>query len=789
MNLAVVAGNPSIKPFPMKKFLLALLVTIISVNATAQYCTPLYYFSGISSGAMSGFSVSGHLGSSISDLLPGTSLSSGYVNRTSAVTEVNLQQGRTYPGTVTYYSGLAHTGNQVWIDFNNDNVFADSEEVTGVFPSAYSFTTSYSVAGFSLYIPVNAPVGVHRMRVRNVSYYLSYSPGYGSSALSSCNIGDAVNQYYSGVTADYLANVVSLPGCLGFPIAGDVSGPASVCGGIPFDLSLVNDTVAGGLLYQWYSKPLGSGTMSPISGATGRIYHNPGQLAATQYQAVVTCFTSGSHDSSVMTTVMENPYYACYCNAALGGNSTDCTLDSVAIAGTTLNNYVPHNPNLYTAFPDSGSYITGLEQGVTYNLFIGSGGSRKYNAYMWIDFDHSSTFDPGEYTVIGNHINAGGSAHVSFTVPLTADTGITRLRIRTIHDTISIPGAGACNFEGSGETEDYFVHITPLMHCSGIPVAGAVSSSVSGTCPGLAFYLSATGYTLSPDITFQWLSRPAGTLVFAPISGATSSLFAVSSQVSATDYALSVNCSLSGMSDTSIFVTVTENPFYLCYCSPPNGTTLNDIADQSPIDSVYIPGTSVNNPTPFGAGLYSLNYPVTLTTSTNLQQGYYYSVGVNSNGIGNYNAAVWVDFNHDGNFEDSEYVPVASSAVAGTTSFGAFTVPSSSSLGLTGMRVRTSVFAFVMGSSDACTEEFYGSTADYVVNITPGLPCVGAPFAGIAGASVPSVCPGQPFTLSASGTTVGSGISYQWMSKPSGSPSFSVIPGATGLIYIVAGQP
>ena len=771
----------------MKKFLLFLLLISFTGIAFAQYCSPTYFTTGVSAGAMNRFFLIGQGSSFIHDTLPASSLGTGYINRTSTVSAITIQQGRTYTGTVIYYGSSTHTGNQLWIDFNNNNIFDDSEAVSTVFPAAASFGTSDSAVSFTINIPNNASTGTFRLRVRNVVYNLFFTPGYGSPLLNPCTATDGVNQYYNGVTVDYEVNITSLTACAGTPHAGISAGPSSICRNTPFGLTLVNDTVAGNLHYQWYSAPLASGAMSPVSGATNRFYNNSNQVASTLYQAVITCPSSGLHDSSTISAVYQNALYRCYCHT-VGGDPYDATLDSVAIAGTSLNMNISHNQSTYIQFPDTGRATTNLTRGITYNLFIKSGGNRKYGSHLWIDYDNNGNFDPGEYLRIDSTTIAGGGTYCSFTIPASADTGLTGLRIRTVMDSIPLAGVAACAYQGSGETEDYIVNILQATNCSGTPSPGTAYSSVPAACVGVPFNISSVGYPLAVGITFQWYSRSSGSGGFTPLTGATGSVFTVASQVSARDYMLKVTCVPSGRTDSSAILTVVESPYYLCYCSPPNGITLNDFATAAPIDSVYIATTSLYNATPGSLAVYTRYYPATLATSAGLLQSNTYTLTLNSNGANNYNGDIWIDYDHSGTFDVTEHYTTGHNITHGASSGVTFTIPALADTGITGLRIRTSNFSYVISGSDACTEEFNGATQDYYIIIGPGAPCAGSPAAGFIAASDSLVCPGTSIYLTDAGALSASGISYQWISRPAGTGAYTPISGATLLFYTIASQ-
>ncbi|MES2773213.1 MAG: gliding motility-associated C-terminal domain-containing protein [Bacteroidota bacterium] len=67
---------------------------------------------------------------------------------------------------------------------------------------------------------------------------------------------------------------------------------------------------------------------------------------------------------------------------------------------------------------------------------------------------------------------------------------------------------------------------------------------------------------------------------------------------------------------------------------------------------------------------------------------------------------------------------------------------------------------------------------------TSAIACSGTPNAGTAVSTITNItCPGTPFTLSLSGATVASGLSYQWQSAPAAAGPWTDIIGATTSTY------
>jgi parallel beta-helix repeat protein len=70
------------------------------------------------------------------------------------------------------------------------------------------------------------------------------------------------------------------------------------------------------------------------------------------------------------------------------------------------------------------------------------------------------------------------------------------------------------------------------------------------------------------------------------------------------------------------------------------------------------------------------------------------------------------------------------------------------------------------------------SRPNIIFNWTPAVACTGVPNAGTATASVSAVCLNESFTLTTTGATVASGLTYQWQSSTNNT-TWTNIPGAT----------
>ncbi|NDC40358.1 MAG: hypothetical protein EBZ77_02250, partial [Chitinophagia bacterium] len=147
-------------------------------------------------------------------------------------------------------------------------------------------------------------------------------------------------------------------------------------------------------------------------------------------------------------------------------------------------------------------------------------------------------------------------------------------------------------------------------------------------------------------------------------------------------------------------------------------------------------------------------------------------------------AQVWIDFNDNGVFERSETVGGNFTFYASTTL--SLSLPSNAALG----RHRMRLFVTVADTSgayypnmDPCGGYNYGEARDYTVLVT-AMPtaCTGAPAGGVAQSTKITACATDSFTLSLTGDTRASGLSYQWQSS-SDSSTWSNISGATYTPY------
>ena len=349
---------------------------------------------------------------------------------------------------------LYNQGFKVWIDWNNNNSFAEIGEL--VYTSPGSSTTLYSQ---SITVPFSATPGIKRMRV-----LCSWNSN--PTTVDGCPVGQSY-----GECEDYDFLVIASAACSGMPTAGTaVASTAAVCPSVNYTLSLTGATLASGLSYQWQSAPSATGPWASIPTGTTPSFITS-QTVDTWYQCIVTC--SGQSATSSVVGVTTNSFLACYCASAATSTFDEEILN---VTLNTLNN----SSTCGVAAPGPGSTAsmysnyttltpTILSPGVVYPLSVEIGtcnGSYTNCTKVWIDFNQNGLFtDPGENvytsaaTSVGPHFELG-----NITIPSGAIAGNTLMRVVNV-ETWDPANINPCGTYTWGETEDYLVTISAPPTC------------------------------------------------------------------------------------------------------------------------------------------------------------------------------------------------------------------------------------------------------------------------------------------------------------------------------------
>lgn len=216
-----------------------------------------------------------------------------------------------------------------------------------------------------------------------------------------------------------------------------------------------------------------------------------------------------------------------------------------------------------------------------------------------------------------------------------------------------------------------------------------------------------------------------------------------------------------------LFSTYFKSWSQYCPCTNAGGTCITNVTLNT-----------LNNTT---GGCSSGNYSQQLAT-TSLTQGasYTFSITCAANAI----TSVWIDFNHNFQYEATEWVQPSTSS---TTGSAIIAVPVGAVPGVTGMRVRSRISNLQNGPTDACLAMGSGETEDYNVTIISTTPCSGTPVAGATTVNLANPCIGQQILLGISGNVSFGSMNYQWIKSNTGnSGTWVPIAGANSPFYVTS---
>lgn len=794
-------------PLTFRKLLLFSLL-LFSVSARAQYCTPQYSTASWGNcqadDMIDDFTLTGYNGSNISDLNTGcSSATDGYDDRTTVVPAIDLQQGGTYNGTLSSVFGSGQNV-RIWIDFDNDQVFASSEQIGFFGPFGGPSATPFSIT-----LPFTAPVANNlRMRVRLV---------FSTSAASI----DPCANYTNGETHDYLVNVIATPPCAGTPNAGTTtpSGTVNTCNNGVITLTNSGATFATGLSYEW-EQFTGAGPWVTAVGGTGLnslTYTTAPVTGTIQYRLKITCANSGlSGYTAPVTIVTAPPVYAPvphaedfenwmnYCspndvpsqhwsNSPSTGNKSWRREDQGASANWS-NLWGNYSPDAATGNHSARWHSSTLNMNDTGNLDL----------YL----DCSTIANPNKQLYFW-YINAPWSLGDSLKVMLSTDGGATFTQIggadtsgewtQKTFPLISSSAQTILRFRGRKYNWDWddlgidSVYIAPP--CNGTPTAGIINpASPITACPGATTVLTSSGASMGGNLSFQWQSSVNGGTTWTNVaggSGATTISYTTAVLTDTIQYRLIATCLTGSLADTSdpVIVNVPQPTYatlpysegfesWLTRCEPDdipteNWTNTPAAGDQSwrREDQGASAGWGGSGGSYSPAAIQG-SHSARFHSWNSWQMTGSLDLYVNCSAPGNKELQF---FHIDKDFSwsnDSLKVYLSTNGGATFTMLAAYdtsnlnnwiqrTIPFTSTSANT-------IIRFV-GQGDGGDD--FGIDAVSVL-----LPCTGTPNAGEVVQLTP--CSGQNFSLQLTGNTLAAGLTYQWQSSANNT-TWTNVPGGT----------
>jgi PKD repeat protein len=245
----------------------------------------------------------------------------------------------------------------------------------------------------------------------------------------------------------------------------------------------------------------------------------------------------------------------------------------------------------------------------------------------------------------------------------------------------------------SGEVEDYTVNIIPNIY----PPMVAFTSPNTNPCNNIVSFVD--GSFRNPQTWFWQFG-----------DGSVSYLQNPNHQyINSGTYSVSLKtCNTNGCDSItkSNFVTINSNS--VCsYCTP---TSQSFFSIYAPIDDVKF--NSINNTTGHASNIQYTDYS---NLSTSVEIGKTYNLEINSSQNNYQYYYAWIDYNRDGNFDNSEQICSTYTNYINIP----ITISSNSMLGKTKMRIKTSYY-YLSNTSLACADLEYGEVEDYVIEILKG---------------------------------------------------------------------
>jgi GEVED domain/Secretion system C-terminal sorting domain len=734
-------------------------------------------------------------GTCITPILNNPCANQTYSNFTN-LAPINLSAGFAYPTSIyeihNFNNYYIKEGLKIWIDLDQDGVFQNPGEV--VFAKGYTQDTCSKplgniLSGMTLIPTINGTsvkAGITRMRLFLADDSIQNVVPCGGAAFDSLYYG-----YYGvfGEVEDYRVNIQNASACVGTPIGGTViASDNTVCAGDIVDFYLQNASSSGGLTYQWTLNGIA------IPGATNSLFTDT-IFATGTYQCTVTCEGSNQSSAASSVTVSLNPFTQCYCiskpscNYSVSGhnigqftannfsNGTASPIYSNTSATNSYSNFTTLPPIPLFSGTINGFKINAITVSNSNVFTINPNNNIPINCKIYIDYNHDGTYDPITESIsfpVGKFFPSSASImNANVLIPSTALIGVTGMRVRLSFNTSNPTLCGAWAFGETGEIEDYLVNIQPAPACAGTPNAAVAYISDSLVCPNTPLQLGLSSITnLTAGISYQWQSAASSTGPYFNLSN-TNPNITINAPSTPTYYQCLITCANSGASFTSNPLFINIKPFYDCnYCTTNLGNNVS-----FPITNVQF--NTLNNTDTFGFFIGNQAYQVFPDTgqfTTTLIKGASYLHNINiytpgglpPNGNIAHEIAVFIDYDHDGIFNNStertDILPFNPNNLL--TNFSVpFSIPSTADTGKTRMRIRSAEQSIlnVAPITSACNQ-INGQTQDYFITIQE-LFCSGTPIAGSVQSTDTLVCPTDTFNLFLNGAANSAGISYQWFAN------------------------
>ena len=350
-----------------------------------------------------------------------------YSDFTSISTTLNEGSAYTITVTPTWTGTVYSEGYAVWIDYNGDDDFGDAGEL--VWSKAASTNTPNSG---TFTVPSGTVGGETRMRVS-----MKYN-----------GIPTSCETFSYGEVEDYTIN---LGGAAPDTQAPTAPGSLSASNVTQTTLTLSWNASTDNVGVTGYDVFQGSTNLGSVTGTSANI---TGLSPATAYSFRVRAHDAAGNNSgfsnTVNVTTLSNT--VTYCTSQ-GNNTNDEYIDRVQLG--SINNLSGNNGGYGNFTSISTSLTKGSSNTITITpRWTGRTYSEAYR--VWIDYNQDGDFNDAGEQVYSRSRTTASSISGSFTVPTSALSGATRMRVSMKYNA----NPTSCETFTYGEVEDYTVIIS-----------------------------------------------------------------------------------------------------------------------------------------------------------------------------------------------------------------------------------------------------------------------------------------------------------------------------------------
>jgi len=430
---------------------------------------------------------------------------------------------------------------------------------------------------------------------------------------------------------------------------------------------------------------------SKLTSVTATSYNVTGLAASTAYSFYVKAKDAAGNISVASSTINVTTDISVpdYCESKGNDYSYEW------ISSVKIGSFV--NTSAGNGYSDFTNKVINLTKGEAVNVeLIPAFKSTAYSEYwkIWVDLNGDKDFDDAGELVFDAGSLSKTTVTGSITIPTGATATTTRMRVSMKYNAAQT----VCEAFGYGEVEDYTVNLSTAIVDTQAPTvpAGLVATNVTISSATISWNgstdnVAVTGYDVYKD----------GSLLGTT---ATTS-YNVTGLVKTTTYAFTVKAkdAAGNISAASNALNVTTLTPQLDYCAS-NGKN----SSYEWIDLVQL--AEINNATGDDGGYKDYTAQIA-TIAIGSTERVTVSCGFKSSTYTEF-WNVWIDYNQDGVFADSEKVMTGSSSSSANL-YNDFNVPTDAALGNTRMRVSMKYNA----NGTSCESFSYGEVEDYTVNI------------------------------------------------------------------------